>query len=1038
MKISRMAIQRPVTTTMFFLIVVLFGIVSFIRLPIDLMPDITYPSITVSTDYPHVGPEEIEQLITRPIEEAVSAIQGVEKITSSSTEGNSNVRVAFTWGSDLDDAANDIRSRVDRVRERLPDDAETPVIFKFDLSSFSILYLGVTGRLDPVEMFDLVEHQIKYRLERVPGVASLNVRGGLEREIHVNLDRRKLTALGLSLETILNALRSENLNLPAGKIDDGDLEILVRTKGEFSSLDEIGNTIVTIREGIPILLKDLGTLDDSHEEITYISRMQGIPVLRLYVYKQSGKNTVQVVEGLLQEIDKINQDFPQIHIFVTRDTSEYIKQSISNVRNAAIYGGILAAFILFFFLRNIRSTMIVSVAIPISIIATFALMYFFNYTLNLMTFGGLALGVGMLVDNAIVVLENIYRQLEHGKRGKEAAFQGTDEVSTAIVASTLTTVVVFLPVLFVRGMSGITFQQLAAVIVFALFCSLFVALTLIPVMASRFLTGRNSPSAEQKTVARSGKIFTLIEREYSILLRVALRHRILIILLALVALGGSIWLTGWVGVEFMPKADEGEVRVDGEMAVGTRIEVVDATFQEIESIVREAVPEARVIYSRVGSSGFRSSGGHTGEVSVTLVSKSERERSSEEITRALRPLLAHIPGTIIRVREGQGLFVFRLISGGDESAEVQVRGYDLKIAKDLAQRVKAEMEQVEGITDVRISRQEGQPEEIVRIDRAKASTLGLSVTEIAHAIETSLSGTTATMYREMGNEYRILVRLKESDRIALSDVLDMTVTSKTGHTVVLKNVVSLERHEGPVQIEREDQQRIITVSGNLSGRDLGSVMRDIIARVGQIPKPESFEIVPSGEFEEQEKAFRELLFGFCLAIVLVYMVMASQFESLRDPFIVMFSIPLATIGVVLTLVLTDTTFNVQSFIGCIMLAGVVVNNAIILVDYTNLLRRRDGMELRAAIEEGARRRLRPILMTTSTTVVGLLPLALGLGEGGEVQAPMARVVIGGLISSSLITLVIIPILYSLFERKEPEPADVPAAAYLTEVKVEGS
>lgn len=1015
MQISHKAIHNPVTTTMFFLIVVLFGVVSFIRLPIDLMPDVTYPSITVSTSYEHVGPQEIEQLITRPIEETISSVQGVEKITSTSTEGNSSVRVAFVWGTDLDDAANDVRARVDRVRGRLPDDADAPVIFKFDLSSFPILFLGVKGNLDPVEMRDLVEHQIKYRLERVAGVAAVDIRGGLKREIHVDLDRRKLTALDLSLDSILASLRAENLNLPAGKVDDGDLEALVRTQGEFQSVEEIGETVVLVRDGVPILLKDLAAVEDSHEEITYISRSEGIPVLRLFVNKQSGSNTVEVVKGLLAEVEKVNRDFPQIEVFPTLDTSEYIKRAISNVRNSAAYGAVLAALILYFFLRNIRSTLIVSVAIPISVIATFALMYFYGFTLNIMTFGGLALGVGMLVDNAIVVLENIYRQYENGKVGRDAAWQGTSEVSTAIVASTLTTLVVFLPVLFIRGMSGITFKQLAAVVVFSLFCSLTVALTLIPVMASRFLN-RNGVSSPSRRTERIGFLLWL-EREYTILLRACLHRRKSVLFLAVLLLAGSVGLTNRVGVEFMPKADEGEVRVEGEMAVGTRLEVVDATFQEIERIVRENVPEARIIYSRAGSSGFRSSGGHTGEVRATLVPISERHRSSEQISRDLRPLLANIPGTILRVREGQGLFVFRLIAGGDEAAEVQVRGYNLDVAKQLAQRVKEEMEQVEGVTDVRISREEGQPEEIVRIDRAKAAALGLNVSDIAHAIETSLSGTSATMFRDSGDEYKILVRLKETDRLSIHDVLNMTVTSRNGRSVVLKNVIHLERREGPVRVEREDQQRIVTISGNISGRDLGSIMGDIKERIDQIPKPVDFEILLSGEWEEQQKAFMELLLGFCLAIVLVYMVMASQFESLRDPFIVMFSIPLASIGVILVLLLTDTTFNVQSFIGCIMLAGIVVNNAIILVDYTNLLRERDGMPIFEAIEESGRRRLRPILMTTLTTVVGLIPMALGLGEGGEVQAPMARVVIGGLSSSTLITLVIIPILYSIFERK---------------------
>ncbi len=1013
MKISHFAVNRPITTFMFFIMVILFGIISFMRLPIDLMPDITWPSITVATEYANVGPKEMEQLITRPVEEAVSSIQGVEKIISTSSEGNSRVRVSFVWGIDIDDAANDVRTRVDRIRDHLPEDSDSPRIYKFDLSSFPVLYLGVSGKLDPVELRDVVEHQVKSRLERIPGVAAVDVRGGLRREIHVDLDSHKLTSLDMSLDTVLNALRMENINLPAGKVDEGYLESQVRTEGEYQTLDEIKNTVVQMRDAVPILLKDIGTVTDSYEEITYIYRSGGVPVLRMAINKQSGSNTVQVAEAALAEIDRINEDFPQLHVFPTLDSSLYIKRAIGNVRNAAFYGALLSIVILYLFLRNIRSTFVIFVAIPISIMATFALMYFCGFTLNIMTFGGLALGVGMLVDSAIVVLENIYRHLESGKKKFNAALLGTEEVSTAIFASTLTTIVVFLPVLFVRGMSGVTFRQLAVVVVFALFCSLVVALTLIPVLSSRFL------KIQKKTAQNhNNKFMSFLEREYIIFLHTAIRFRYIVILLVLILLGGSIWMTGKVGVELMPKADESEVRVSGEMAVGTRIEVVDATFQEIEKIVREAIPEATVIYTRVGASGRGGSGGHVGEVRATLVPVGQRFRSSAKVCQDLRPLLEHIPGIVIRVREGQGLFLLRMIAGGEEAAEVQVRGYDLDIARQLALRVKDEMEQVEGITDVRISREEGQPEEIVRIDRAKASALGLSVSRIASAIETSLSGTSSTMFREGGDEYKILVRLKETDRLAIADVLDMTVANAQGKSIVLKNVVNIERREGPVQIEREDQQRTITVSGNIADRDLGSVIGDIKKRIDAIPKPADFEIQPSGDYEEQQKSFKELLFGFCLAILLVYMVMASQFESLIDPFVVMFAIPLATIGVVITLIITDTTFNLQSFIGCIMLVGIVVNNAIILVDYTNLLRRRDGMPILEAIEESARRRLRPILMTTLTTAVGLLPLALGLGEGGEVQAPMARVVIGGLLSSSIITLVIIPIFYLMFERKK--------------------
>ena len=1022
MRITQTAIRRPITTMMFFSIVVLLGFLSFLRLPIDLMPDITYPSITVRTEYPHVGPEEIEQLITRPIEETVSSVQGVEEIRSNSVEGMSVVRVSFVWGANLDEAANDVRSRIDRVRGRLPDDAESPVIYKFDLSAYPVLYLGLSGALNPVEMYELADRQLKNRLERLPGVAAVDIRGGLKREIHVNLDRRKLTALNLSLETVLASIKAENLNLPAGRVDDGDLDVLVRTRGEFQTIEEIRNTVIQMRDGVPILVKDIGTVEDSHEEITRIVRLNDVPGLRMAVNKQSGSNTVQVAEAVLKELENINRDFPHIHVFPTLDTSDYIKRSIAAVRNATSYGAILAAVILFIFLVSLRSTAIITISIPISILATFGLMYYFRFTLNIMTFGGIALGVGMLVDSAIVVLENIFRLRENGLPAREAASQGADEVATAVFASTLTTIVVFLPVLFIRGISGITFKQLASVVCFALFCSLAVALTLIPVLYTLLFRGDRNGEAQSNIPAKRHRFFRHVEVEYLFVLRAALRHRPLTALAIAALLTGSFFLINRIGVEFMPKADENEVRVNAEMAVGTRLEVVDETTKRIERIVRENVPEAMTIYSRVGSSGWMGSGGHIGEVRVSLVPVAERTRSSARVASALRPLLARVPGAVIRVREGQGLWVFRMMAGGEDEAEVKVRGHDFETAGRLAARVKEAMESVQGITDVQVSREEGQPEEIVRIDRAKAAAMGLTVSAIAHDIETSLTGTSATLYRERGNEYRILVRMRETDRLSIDDVIDMTVTTENGRSVALKNVLRVERREGPVQIEREDQERVITISGSIENRDLGSVMRDVIEKVSAIPRPQDFEIAASGEYEEQQKAFRELLLGLALAILLVYMVMASQFESLVDPFVVMFSIPLAGIGVSIMLVVTNTTFSMQAFTGCIMLVGIVVNNAIILVDYTNLLRRRDGLPLHEAVVEAARRRLRPVLMTTFTTAVGLSPLALGLGEGGEMQAPMARVVIGGLMSSAFITLIFIPVLYTLFERREPHKA----------------
>jgi HAE1 family hydrophobic/amphiphilic exporter-1 len=1015
-------IRRPVLTSVFFLIIIVLGLVSLSRLSIDLMPEITFPTISVVTSYGNVGPREMEELVTRPVEEALAAIQGVEEITSSSTEGRSVVRLAFAWGTDLDVAANDIRDRIDRALGRLPEDIERPMIRKFDLSAFPIMILGVSSSMNPLDLRQLVEDQVKYRLERVPGVAAVDIWGGLMREIHIDLKAAQLKALGLSTENILAALRSENRNIPAGLFERGNSEVLIRTQGEFTSLEEIENTVVAMRDGTPIQIRDVADVIDSWEEVRRIIRMDGKPGVRVSISKQSGANTVKVAQAANEEIERINRDLPQITVRPIIDTSKYIEQSISNVGTSLILGGILAIFVLFLFLRNISSTAIIATAIPISVLATFGLMYFSGFTLNIMTFGGLALGIGMLLDSAIVVLENIYRHREGGETPKQSALSGTGEVSSAIVASVLTTIVVFLPVVFMRGISGIMYQQLAYVVSFSLLCSLVVALTLIPMLSSRFIRYRPKSEARasgpfKKLFAASERTLCMIEERYGRLLQWALGHRKTVLLVAAGLFVVSVLLVRLIGVELIPAADEGEVRVDLEMAVGTRMEVVDEATQMVEDIIQARVPELVSMMSRSGGGGWRASGGHTAEVRITLVPKNRRRRSSEQVANDLRQALQGIPGVTVRTRAGQGLFILRIGSTSGDNVDVEIRGYDLETAQALARRVNEVIQGVPGITDTRISREEGSPEQVIRIDRQKAADLGLTVSRIGDALETAVGGTQASYFREGGKQYRILVRLSEEDRRNLDDLLDLTVINNRGEPVILRNTVTTVPREGPVRIERKDQERTITVSANFTGRDMGSVIADIRERLRAIPVPKDFAILFGGDYEEQQKAFRELMLGLVLAIVLIYLVMAGQFESLRDPFVVLFSIPMAITGIVVIMILTHTIFSMQAFIGCIMLAGIVVNNAIILVDYTNRLRREHEMGLTEAVKAAGSRRLRPILMTASTTILGLLPLSFGLGEGGEAQAPLARVVIGGLLSSTLITLVLIPVVYSLFEQK---------------------
>jgi len=1018
--LSEFAIHRPIFTIMLLLIVLVLGFIALTRLPIDLMPDITFPTLNVSTSYPNTAPEEMEQMITRPIEEAMSSVPGVEEIFSSSSQGGSTVRIMFDWGTNLDEAANDIRERLDRVIGRLPEDVDRPTLRKFDPAQMPVLMLGALSELDPIQVRKIIDQQISYRIERVPGVASIDVWGGLEREIQVNLAPDKVKALGLPLDLIIAKIRQENIDVPAGTIEKGNYEIVVRIPGVYTAVDEIKETIVAVRQGAAIRLRDIASVEDTFRRVTRVSRINGTSGIRLAVYKQSGKNTVRIVEEIKKEMDRLQEDYPQIQFIPIRDSAKFIRSAISNVASSAMYGGLLAIFVLLFFLANIRSTMVIAASIPVSIIATFTLIYFNGMTLNVMSLGGLALGVGMMVDNSIVVLENIFRMKQGGTPTIKACTEGTKEVTGAIIASTVTTVIVFLPMLFVRGSSGIMFKQLALVVTFSLLCSLFVALTIVPMFSNRLLaaphSGRGKP--EPKIALKARAASAKMEKAYKKALHYSLDHRGAVLVGAFILLVLSLFLMRFIGREYLPQTDEGEVNVTVEMEVGTRLQVMDQKLKDVTEMVKKLVPEIAILEEGAGSGGWRG-GANQGNITLRLKPKSQRSRASAEIAADLsRNLSEKVPGALIRTRVSGGQMMFGMRGGGGtERLQVEIRGYDMEVAQALADQVKRVVENTKGVTDVRISRREGTPEQHFLIDRQKASEMKLSVNQIADFIQTILMGTQASQFREGGREYRILVKVKDSEKLDVTDILDLTMTNSDGQAVSLKNVINVQPKRGPQQIERRDRERIITVSAELAGRDLGSAIAEVRQSLKSVPVPRDFTIGFTGDYEEQQKAFRELLISILLAIFLVYMVMAMQYESLRDPLIVMFSVPLAVIGVVFILLLTGTTFNVETYIGCIMLAGIVVNNAILLVDYTNLLRRRDKMEMREAIEEAGRRRLRPILMTALTTIIAMIPLALGLQEGSEVQSPLARAVIGGLTSSTLITLILVPVVYSFFEKK---------------------
>lgn len=1048
MNLPALSIRRPVTVTMVTLIAMLLGAIAYINIPVDLMPETEYPTLTVSVSYPGVGPQEMENLIARPLEQALSSTPGVEEITASASEGSASVRVSFTYGTNLDEAANEVRSRIDRRRGSLPEDAQPPVLYKFDVSQFPIMFLtAASDKMTGKELRFFVEKNIQYRLERVPGVAEIRIRGGLRRQIQVNLDLKKIRALNLSLNQIVNTLRSENLNLPVGPVMEGKYELLVRTQGEFKSLEQIRNVVVASRGGVPIYLKEVASVEDGNEDIRGMISQDGSPAVRLFINKQSGANTIAVSKGVREEMARIEKDYPDFKMSTTLDSAEFIQASIDNVKDSAIQGGGLAVLVLLLFLRNVLSTMVIGVAIPIAVISTFALMYFYGFTLNIVSFGGLALGIGMLVDNSIVVLENIYRHMEMGKTRLQASFEGSREVAGAITASTLTTVAVFVPVLFSQGMSTQTFKQLALVVSFSLAASLIVALTIVPMMSSKFLTSSHHletrPGLLGWLYRSAGFIPEWMSRTYGGVLRWSLAHKAVIVLSAVLCLGMSAYLGTKLGFELQPELDEGELGVDVELEPGTRVAETDAIMQRLRKIVVANVPELKNILIESGSDGggFRSGGQNRGEMRITLVPRGERTRSAPEILESIRPLMQVEPGMRVQSRL-RGSFVNRLSRGfgdGDRLA-VEIRGYDLDVLDDLGTKVLEAMGRVRGAVGPRIAVPPGNPEMVIRVDRAKASSLGLNVADVAQTMETAIGGRQASMFRQDGDEFNILVRLQETDRIDLAQLRQIPLTTPSGMVIPAGSVVNLQRREGPSQIQRKNQQRILTVSAALQKRDLGSTVRDLDAELRKIDLPDGYSFNFGSEYEEQEEAFQQMLIAIILGATLVYMVMAAQFESLRDPFIILFSIPVAATGVVLILLLTNTSVTIQALLGMVVLIGIVVNNAIVLVDYANQLRRDHGMPVYESVINAGEDRLRPIIMTTATTVLGLVPMAIGIGEGAELQAPLARVIIGGLTASTMITLVLIPVLYMMFEqyserakeraearRKDLEPQTSPAS-----------
>jgi HAE1 family hydrophobic/amphiphilic exporter-1 len=835
-------------------------------------------------------------------------------------------------------------------------------------------------------------------------VAAVHIWGGLEREIQVEVYRGKLRSIGLSIDALVNIIKGESLSLPGGRLETGRRELLIRPMGEFSNLEDIENINVATRQGRPIYLKQVADVRDGFKELRRHLRIKGEPGVIVAVRKRSGSNTVQVSEKVIRILPRLKSDLPQgVTLSLLIDTADFIRKSVKQVKQVAFIGGLLAVVVLFAFLRNIRSTLIISASIPIAIWSTFFLLERMGLTINMMSLGGLALGIGMILDSSIVVLENIFRHREEGKGAVKGALEGSHEVGMAITASTLTTICVFLPLLFLKGIEGVMFKQMALTVTFSLMAALVVALTLIPMLSSRFLRVERKEAGAARVRFYEGYLKGL---------GWSLKHRKTV-------LGGSVillFLAFWtfnhkgVGTELLPEIDEGIINGVIEMPVGTRLDITDGVTKEVEETILQDVPELKAIFARSGAHHRGGGGSHTSFFRARLVDKKDRKRSTKEIVAGLRRKLASIPDAKVRISEGRSMYTRILGGGSEERLEIDLRGYELDKGKALAEGIVGRIRSVGGAIYPRISLDDNRPELKIDIDRSKAATMGLPMSRILQVINTNIEGTVASQYREGGDEFDILVRLREEDRRKHEDIMNIFITGPGGKELPLKGFATITEGKGPTKIERRGQERLITVMAGIHGRDLGHIVQEIGEKIRDLKVPPNFRLNFASEYEKQREAFGGLLFAIIFAIVLVYMVMASQFESLTEPFVIMFTLPFASIGVILAILVLNMNVTIPVFIGGVLLIGIVVNNGIVMIDYINRLRR-NGEPLREAILLGARRRLRPIIMTTLTTSLALMPMALGLGEGSEMNAPLARVVIGGLLVSALFTIFFVPTLY---------------------------
>ncbi|MBQ7251553.1 MAG: efflux RND transporter permease subunit [Kiritimatiellae bacterium] len=1022
MNLSALGVRRPVTTLMFFLAVLVIGCVMYTRLSVDYLPEIDNPQVTIVTTWSGASTEDVETRVTKLLERALGSVNNLKEMTSTTKEGQSRITCEFNWGSNLDEASNDVRSALDRVANSLPDDADEPRIMKFDTTQIPIQFYGVTAVESIERLYDIIDERVADPLKRLPGVGTVNIFGGYQREIHVLLDPAKLRGYGITLDEVSAALAAENVTLPAGNLKVGIVDYSLRVPGEYATPEEMENVVLRNRDGKYLYLRDIAAVEDGFEEKTAETETMGKRGLVMMIQKRSGANTVAVAREVTGELERIKPTLPRdIEFHLYADTSHDIVSSIANVTGAVKWGLVFVVLVTWLFLRSFRTSLIVALTIPFSLVAAVIFLYAMGWTINIISMSSLAVAIGMVVDNAVVVLENISKKVERGVAPREAAMFGSEEVTTAIFASTLTTIVVFVPLIFLTGEAGIMFTQLGGLLTATLLASMVCALWLTPMLSSKLLR----PASQKPAFASAtrladalGKAFDAVDARYARLLAAALRHRLPVIALLLALLGGGAWIFFGLGSEYSPEDDSDRLTIKIETAVGTRLEETMNRCRDVLAVaLEEAARHGDIVKShsiRAGSGGGGGSGegSHAGQIQLRLVSPTLRSVTAKAVGRAAADRVKDWPELVKVSVSGGG----NGPGGGGKPVSVEVLGFDLEKLESTAEEIAAIVRSTPGAVDVNVSREKGRPEIHVEIDRVKAAAHGLNTSQIAQGMRTLFYGATATEFREDDDEYDVLLRLDEPFRRSVADLESSEIATSGGKRIRLSSVANVVERTGPLSIDRKNQERMVKVEADVFGRSAGEVVGDLRARIArEVALPEGVAVHFGGTAEDQADTFGEMQLMMALGILLVYMVMASQFESLLDPLLIMFSIPFAFTGVAVSLKLLGLTINMMSFIGMIMLVGVVVNNAIVLIDFIGLLRAR-GKAVEEAIVEAGRSRLRPVLITTLSSVAGMSPMVFSRGEGSAMWRPMGATVAGGLLFAMFVTLVLVPVLYSLAHR----------------------